>query len=58
MKKLLIVGVVGLFSMSMYSCGRHTPCAAYGGQADYTKYKKNQNQKIKLAEQLLQTKVQ
>ncbi|MBD3637134.1 MAG: hypothetical protein HUJ25_07275 [Crocinitomicaceae bacterium] len=50
MKKLLIAGFLGLFACGMFSCG-HNSCDAYR-KADYTKYKKEHNQKVQLLQDL------
>ncbi|MBD3637135.1 MAG: hypothetical protein HUJ25_07280 [Crocinitomicaceae bacterium] len=53
MKKVLIASVLGLFITAMTSCGgRGHICEAYGGQADYTKYKVEHNQKVQMLQKL------
>ncbi|UKN03031.1 hypothetical protein K6119_05815 [Paracrocinitomix mangrovi] len=54
MKKALLVSVLGVFALGMFSCG-HSSCDAYR-TTDYTKYKKEQNQKIQLLEDLTKTR--
>ena len=54
MKKLKLGGVTVVLLIAMTSCG-HTICEAYGGQADFTKYKAEQTQKIELTQELTET---
>lgn len=51
MKKVIIAGLLGVFAIGMTSCGGGHTCDAYR-QADYTKYKANQTQKIEMVQTL------
>ncbi|MEO9531138.1 MAG: hypothetical protein ABJG68_12560 [Crocinitomicaceae bacterium] len=52
MKKLFKLSAVVLCFLAMASCGGHTKCDAYGGQAKYSDYKAEQNQKIEMIQEL------
>lgn len=48
MKKVLLAGMVGVFTLGMYSCGSgHGGCDAYR-KSDYTKYKAEKTKKMEL----------
>jgi len=50
MKKILILGVIGIFSLTLTSCGgNHTLCDAYR-KADYTSYKAKKDIKSRVLE--------
>jgi hypothetical protein len=51
MKKIAFGAILGLFVVAISSCG-HTVCDAYGGQADYSKYKTDHNKKIEMIQAL------
>lgn len=53
MKKLVIAGFLGVFALGMFSCG-HGTCDAYN-KTDYTKYKKEHNQKVQMIQELSET---
>lgn len=52
MKRLLITGAIGLFFVALSSCGGGHICPAYGGKADYSKYKVEHNQKVQMIQEL------
>ena len=54
MKKLLLVGILGVFSVGMLSCGAGHACDAYR-KSDYTKYKADHNAKVKIIQELSET---
>lgn len=48
MKKVVIAGVIGVFTLGMMSCGAgHGGCDAYR-KSDYTKYKEVKTQKMEI----------
>ena len=50
MKKVLLAGLAGVFTLGMMSCGGgHGACDAYR-KADYAKYKDQKTQKIQIIE--------
>ncbi|MEX1002768.1 MAG: hypothetical protein WDZ35_11690 [Crocinitomicaceae bacterium] len=55
MKKVILGGLLGVFALGMTSCGGGHTCDAYR-QADYSKYKAEQNQKIELIQSLTEAK--
>ncbi|UKN03033.1 hypothetical protein K6119_05825 [Paracrocinitomix mangrovi] len=55
MKKVFLAGVLGLFVLAVSSCGSGHTCDAYR-TVDYTKYKKAQNEKVEMAQELVNTK--
>ena len=54
MKKVLIAGILGIFAIGMVSCGGGHTCDAYR-TSDYSKYKKDHNQKVQILEDLSKT---
>lgn len=55
MKKVIIAGILGIFALGMASCGSGHSCDAYR-TVDYTKYKKEQNAKIEMIQELSESK--
>ena len=53
MKKVFVAATVGIFALGMFSCG-HGVCDAYN-KADYTEYKKEQNKKVEVLQNLSET---
>lgn len=53
MKKLILVGLVGVFGLGMASCGGGHTCDAYR-TSDYTKYKAEHTQKIEMVQSLVE----
>ncbi|MGB1103476.1 MAG: hypothetical protein ACPG21_07595 [Crocinitomicaceae bacterium] len=50
MKKVLLAGLAGVFTLGMMSCGDgHGACDAYR-KSDYAKYKQQKTQKIQIIE--------
>lgn len=50
MKKVLLAGLAGVFTLGMMSCGGgHGACDAYR-KSDYAKYKQQKTQKIQIIE--------
>lgn len=48
MKKAVLAGVLGVFALTMVSCGGGHGCDAYR-KSDYTKFKEQKKQKIEFA---------
>lgn len=51
MKKFILGGLLGVFALGMTSCGGGHTCDAYR-ESDYSKYKKEQNQKVEMIQAL------
>ncbi|MEO9531137.1 MAG: hypothetical protein ABJG68_12565 [Crocinitomicaceae bacterium] len=51
MRKVVIAGLLGVFAIGMVSCGGGHTCDAYR-KADYSEYKKEQNQKVEMIQEL------
>jgi hypothetical protein len=50
MKKVMLAGLAGVFTLGMMSCGGgHGACDAYR-KSDYAKYKEQKTQQIKFVE--------
>lgn len=51
MRKVVLGALLGVFAIGMVSCGGGHTCDAYR-QADYSEYKKEQNQRIEMVQEL------
>ena len=52
MKRLFKIAAAAALLMTFASCGGHTKCDAYGGQAKYSDYKAEHNQEIEMIQEL------
>lgn len=53
MKKVFVAAVIAVFGLGLFSCG-HGSCDAYR-TSDYSKYKKEHNQKVEMIKTLSET---
>lgn len=54
MKKVFLAGILGVFAIGMVSCGAGHSCDAYRS-SDYSKYKKEHNQKVQMIQEFSET---